>query len=156
MGNEIIHEYHGQRIVFDEQHEDWKVVIDGDEQHHKSLQIIKNYIDRKNKKEFTRVPVFVEKGRGWGYQDTEGYEKAMITSVGVDGTIFIVREGRKSAEHCRTAYIQNAANENLIKEIEALYKAREDADKKYDQAKQKLKAVDFEALEKKALGETKE
>lgn len=155
MENQITHKYHGQKIVFDEKQEDWKVVIDFKEQHHKSLQVIKNYIDRRNKKEFTRVPVFVQKGNSY-YDRQEGYEKAMITSVGVDGTIFVVREGRSSAEHCGTAYIQDAKNEALIKEIVALYKAVKVTNEKLRVAQNKLKEVNFEALRKKALGEVKE
>lgn len=154
MSETIIHEYHGQKIEFQERTEEWGVVYDGVEQLHKSLQFVKNYIDRRNKKEFERVPVFVE--RGSFYDSKEGYEKAMITSVGVDGTIFIVREGRKSAEHCGTAYVQNEKNARLVGEIMMLHKAHDQAENRLRVAKDKLVEVNFEALKKKALGEQKD
>lgn len=152
MADQIIHEYHGQKIEFDESREEWGVVFDGTEQFHKSLQVVKNYIDRGNKKKFERVPIFVQKGSY--YNGIPGYEKAMITSVGVDGTIFIVREGRKSAEHCGTAYVRNDKNKKLIEEIITLETARKKATERLRVAKNRLVEVNFEALRKKALGET--
>lgn len=150
MGDQIIHEYHGEKISFDESKEEWKVVFDGKAQYHKSLQVIKNYIDRRNKKKFDRIPVFIQKGRYYG--ENEGYVKATITSVGVDGTIFIVREGRKSAEHCGMAYVRNAKNEKLIEEITTLHKAKEQATERLRVARNRLVVVNFETLRKKALG----
>ncbi len=155
MSDQIIHEYHGQKISFDERREEWKVVMDEKEQYHKNLKVIKNYIDSRNKKKFDRVPVFVEKGSSYSshFNQEHGYEKAVITSVGVDGTIFVVRQGTKYAEHCGTAYIQDAKNKKLIEEIVTLHKARNEADKKLRAAKDKLVEVDFDALRKKALSE---
>ena len=152
MENKITHEYHGERITFNEQREEWGVVMDHKEQFHKSLQVIKNYVDRRNKKKFTRVPVFVKERYGYN-SNVEKYEKAVITSVGVDGTIFIVRESQKHAEHCGRAYTQSPKNEKLIGEIGLLIKERDLAKEKLDNAQKKLTSIDFEALRKKALGE---
>lgn len=149
MSEQITHKYHGQTITFDEKKEDWKVVMDNHEQHHKSLQVVKNYIDRRNKKKFNRIPVFINKG--YSYYDSEGYDKAVITSIGVDETVFVVREGEKHASHCRTAFVRNAKNEKLIKKIADLCKARKKAGDDIDAAKRMLIQVDFEALIKKAL-----
>lgn len=152
MENQIVQEYHGKQIKFDEKKEEWFVNFEGKLQYHKSLQIIKNYIDRLNKKAFDRVPVFVSKRRSY-YNREEEYEKAVITSVGVDGTIYIVREGQKNAEHCYCAYVQNEKNEALIKEIAVAYQEKKDAEKKYEVARKKLEEIDFNGLKKKALGE---
>ena len=149
MTSQITREYHGQTISFDERREEWKITMDGKEQCHKSLQIIKNYIDRRNKKEFKRVPVFVQEGN-W-YHSTRKYEKATITSVGVDETIFIVREGRKHAEHCGTAYLQNDKNKKLIEEIAALHGDRDRADEKLSAAREKLVEVNLDKLREEAL-----
>jgi len=154
---EILYQYHGHQIRFDQEKEDWYIVSNFKEQHHKSLQAIKNFIDRMNKKEFERVPVFVPKSTGYfSHSRGQSYEDATITSVGIDGTIFIVREGKKSAEHCRIAYIKNAKNKALIYNIGLAYHAKEKAEKEYDALRAKLEVVDYEALIKKALGANKD
>ena len=61
MEKQIRYEYHGQIIIFDEERDEWRVVFDHKEQRHKSLQIIKDYIDKRNKKVFKRIPVFIQK-----------------------------------------------------------------------------------------------
>lgn len=150
MDTNITHEYHGTKITFDEKREEWKIVKDGKEQRHKSLQIVKNYIDRANKKAFKRVPVFVQKG---SYFSSAGYDEAEITSVGVDGTVFVVKKGEKHASHCGTAYKHNAANAKKVAEIDRLQKIKDDAEEALREAKNSLERVDFDALRKQALGE---
>ena len=145
-------EYHGEQITFDEDREEWKVVINFKGQYHKSLQVIKNYIDRRNKKKFDRVLVFIEERTSY-FARQRGFIKAVITSVGVDGTVFVVREGQKNAEHCGTAYSRNKENVSLIKKIGIAQRKKESAEKEYRELRESLEAVDFNALRKKALGE---
>lgn len=152
---QIQQEYHGKKIFFDEKKEEWYINTDGKYQYHKSLQIIKNWIDKSNKKQFERIPVFVSKNRYHYGSREQGYENGVITSVGVDGTVFVVREGRKSAEHCYAAYIKDENNASLIKEIAIAHKEKVEAEAKYDMATKKLKEVDFDKLREKVLGKIK-
>ncbi len=145
-------QYHGHRIYFKEKTEEWCITLEGKEQCNKSLQAIKNYIDRANKKKFTRVPVYVDKEVSW-YKKDEGYDEAEITSVGIDGTIFIVRRGSKHAEHSRICYVRDDKNAKLIIEIARLTKVYQDAKQAKEKAEEELQKVDLEALRKEALGE---
>jgi len=150
MSDKIKTEYHGYDIHFDEKNEGWFIIIDGKIQYHKSLQSIKNYIDRLNKKDFKRIPVYVFNG-GYFRGGREGYAKAEITSIGVDRTVYVVREGNKNAEHCGTAFVRNAKNEELIKRIEEAKEEKDRADRKYEEAKTALERLDLEKVIDKAL-----
>lgn len=145
-------------MVFDEGREVWWVMIDGKKQEHASIKIVKAFIDRHNKNDFERIPIFM-RDTGGGYysynrKDGPDYVKAVITSIGIDGTVFVVKEGEKHAEHMRyDLYVQNAKNEKLIAELEEITVQKKALDKKYQEKKEQLVEVDIEKLRKQVLGE---
>lgn len=149
----ITREYHGHTITFDEEKEKWYIVVDGRRQEHSSFKIVQNYVDRLNKKAFKRIPVFIEIGYRWNRNGGQGWTKGVITSVGVDGTVFVVKEGEKHAEHCGVAYEQTPENKKKIEQVVKLNKDRDALDEKIRKVYNSIKNVDFNKIRKEALGE---
>lgn len=159
---EITVEYRGTKITYT-QAEEWEVMLPGKKrpESNQSLELVKRAIDRSFRKDFDRIPVLVEKprsDRGWG--NSYRYESAMITSVGIEGEVFVVREGSKTAEEAHTIYLDTPENrkkmEYLTKvqdEIESIRSKASDLERTQYGKRDKLKEFDKEALRKKVLGE---
>lgn len=151
----IEQEYHGQTIQFDEGSERWFIYHEGKQQSNASIKIIKNFIDRLNKKAFDRIPIYVEQERSYYSRNeiVQGYEEATITSIGIDGTVFIVRNGQKSASHGWGGYLKSEKNKKLIDEIiqirGQIIKLKIEEEKK----EKSLEKVDTEKLRRQVLGE---
>jgi hypothetical protein len=140
---EIKQEYNGYTIYFNEEGEYWKTLISGEWQRG-SLKEIKSYIDKLNKKDFKRIPIFFREYSSYGRN--RDFKKAEITSIGLDKTVFIVPEGRKNAEHCSIAYKQTTENQNIILEIYKLEKEKKNIEELLNEKNKSLEIVDFEDL----------
>ena len=145
----ITQEYHGSKIYFDEKTEEWCVTFDGHTNKNKSLQLVKNFIDRRNKNDFKRIPVYLEDGN---YYHDSSYKKATITSMGLDGRLYVVKDGEKSASVVWGAIIQNEENEKKIAEILEIQKQSEQLKERRQKLVSSLKKVDTDAIKKKVLG----
>lgn len=159
MNQALSQEYHGYQIYFDDKAEEWWFQDkEGDQQKNKSLKLIKNYIDRLNKKAFTRVSVYVKGGRRYysSVDEDEKYVKATITSVGIDGTIYIVRGSSKHAERFwdhSEVWEQTSDNWNKMQQVVEIEKQIKMLEKKKDKIHESLKKIDLAKLKKQALGE---
>lgn len=157
---EIVVEYRGHKIRYTED-EQWEVQLAGRKkpESNKSIELVKRAIDRTFRKPFDRIKVLVEKSSS-GYGGSFKFEEAEITSVGIEGEVFAVREGSKTAEQIYTYYLDTPENRKAMKSIEEtkekIEKMRVEASNLerplYDR-KRKLKEFDKDALVKKVLGE---
>lgn len=145
-------EYHGTKIHFDGEKEVWYIVMEGKRTENKSIKLIQTFIDRMKKKAFERIPVFVRERGGYYSRGDRKFVKAMITSVGVDGTLFIVRDGSKSAEHGWGGYVQNESNAKLIKEIESLEVQMEKMKNEKEAKEKQLEEIDTDKIRESVLG----
>lgn len=162
---EISVTYRGFKISYTSHRDEevWSVVLPGKKnpETNRQLELVKRAIDRTFRKPFDRISVLVEKrssGSGWGHSDR--FEKAMITSVGIEGELFIVREGQKSAEEANTLYVDTPGNAKIATELEGiedeittLRSKASDLERGQYKKREKLLAFDKEALRKKVLGE---
>ncbi len=109
--------YKGWRIVFVEdsweKKEYWVLVDDDNNRDYKNekLKVVKEYIDRLNKKDFKQFEIY---HRGW----RGGYHKFIVTSINEDGDLWIkTSQGRRQKIRADQAVILSDENDSIIKEI---------------------------------------
>jgi len=157
-------QYRGYTIIFNEG-EKWETLLKGAKrpEMHENIKRVQDAIDRSLRGDFERLPVFIEKRNANGYGRSGRYEKATITSVGIDRDVFVQREGQKHTEahshYNGGLFVQNPANAQLIAElhaiqdeIETLESKRRQAAEKSSQKARKLQVVDTEKIVAKVLG----
>lgn len=141
---EIQQEYRGFRIVYSESGNVWQFFSDGTWYEASSLGDAKSKIDAMQKKAFKRIPVYVGNHGPLGL--------AVITSIRPNGDVFIVPEGKKSAEKIYgRAYVQNEANQAKVAEIHALETEKKKIEDRVSEIRKALEPVDLQAV-KKELG----
>lgn len=145
-------EYNGHKIGYIKNAEEWFTYIKGHRNAHGSLKVVQAAIDRSLRTPFERIPVIVEKrDREYGRAPNR-FVNGEITSVGIDGTLYIVLEGQKAAEAHRSVYIKSKANDIRIRAIVKADEDLKDARDREQKARWKLQQFDGQALRNKVLG----
>src|SRR5258708_4820083 len=145
-------EHGGFKIKFDQSEEEWIAKIsDSEWVRDKSLKKLKEYLDKLNKKEFKRIPIFVHVNRySRGDKYEPRYGQATITSVSPNGNAYYVEKGSKHAqkEGLRYCYLyeDTAENRTIIEEYEALSKQNFEIEQKMKAASDKIKNIDGNEL----------
>lgn len=142
--------YRDFKIWYDENKEEWCAQIKKREIRHGNIKNVKTAIDRTFIQKFERIPVYVSEGSSWDRKTT--YTKGFITSLGLDGVLYVVREGEKTARHFYNIFQFTEANGERIKKIQEAMATIEKAEKEKHAAINVLAGFNADALRKKVLG----
>ena len=130
--------YKNHTIRFEESTGQFKLLIDGEVFYrNESINEVKKQVDRLVKKGFKRIPVLIK-----SYGDE--FCKADITSIGEDGSIWIVKKNgcREKIGGWRLVYKDSKENNIIVNQINELAKETKRLDSEKDKLVKKLKFIE--------------
>jgi len=125
------------KIRYEEQSDVWMAQVGGVGKTYDSLKAAKKAIDYALKKEFIRIPCWVQRGRQW---NRGGYVKGTITSTNIHGEVWVTFGEKNREKFYRHDHIIGDNPENVLKinRIGELQLVRDRANKEIEELDKKL------------------
>ena len=125
------------KIEYDEGADVWRAKVGGVGKSYDSLKAAKKAIDYALKKEFIRIPCWVQRGRQW---NRGGYVKGTITSTNIHGEVWVTFGEKEREKFYRHDHIIGDNPENVLKinRIGELQLVRDRANKEIEELDKKL------------------